>query len=167
MILYSISLRTSCSLRFTNAAASAGVNSCVCTLIAFFSTGWYLTHPACWPHCNRKIVKILPYAMTGVYFTMGASLHVPGTAHEITLSVQAICAVLGTLCPERELHPHDCFLALSSSPFHTAWTCPTSHPLLVNQPGNAAGCPADPGNPIVVHGQCADGAVGQAILTGE
>jgi hypothetical protein len=38
-----------------------------------------------------------------VYFTMGASFHVPGTAHSITLSAQAVCAVPGTLCPESEL----------------------------------------------------------------
>ena len=41
----------------------------------------------------------------GVYFTMGASSHVPGTAHEITLSAHTICAVPGTLCPELESHP--------------------------------------------------------------
>jgi hypothetical protein len=36
---------------------------------------------------------------------LGARLHVPGTAHESTLSAQAICAVPGTLCPEPDLHP--------------------------------------------------------------
>lgn len=40
----------------------------------------------------------------GVFLTMGVSCHVTGTAHEITPSEQAICTVLGTFCPELELH---------------------------------------------------------------
>ena len=36
---------------------------------------------------------------------MGRVSTPPGTAHEITLSAQAICGVPGTLCPEPELHP--------------------------------------------------------------
>ena len=38
-------------------------------------------------------------------FAVGASLHVPGTAHEIALPAQAICAVPGTLVLEPELRP--------------------------------------------------------------
>jgi hypothetical protein len=45
------------------------------------------------------------FAVVWVYFKLGANAHVPSTAHEIILCVQPICAVPGTLCPERELHP--------------------------------------------------------------
>ena len=36
-----------------------------------------------------------------VCFTLGASFHVPGTAHEITLSAQAICAASGHVDAQR------------------------------------------------------------------
>jgi hypothetical protein len=44
----------------------------------------------------------------GVYFTLRASFHVPGTAQTACADRVIVRAVPGTLCPESELHPVEC-----------------------------------------------------------